>query len=774
MAKEQQRKSHKKASSSKKTSGSSSTLTKRTTKRKPQSKKTAFQREEAKHEVEESTHVEVHHVVDMGGAHAYEGDDGHEADSDQHLDTDVDGELGDDEAAPAAKKARTENGGVSVSDTNGGDAKKPSRDEQKRLLKERKSQKPHSDLIFTAKKLWEQLRPRDMKPSKRAEVMKELMNAVQGHIQDLIFKHDLSRVVQSMLKHGSSAQRDAIAAELKGTFVDLSKNQYSRFLVARVLDYCPKYRDTVMKEFHGQVRKLMRQKSASLIIEEAYTRYANATQRSQLIEEFYGPQYALFKGTGGSSLAELIKESPAKKPYIMKHLREAIDHIIDKGTADIGPHSIVHRVILEYLNHADTSDIVSLVEPLKDQIIRILHTREGSRVSQILFAHAGAKDRKHVIKTMKSYVAKVAKEQYGCAVLMSILECTDDTVLSGKACVGEFVLDSTQLKECCMNEYASRVILHGLVGRNNKYLTGPLVSALSGLDTLKSSKKDDALKHNELLAVWKQPLKDVVIKNFEELVKDKFGSLVVAETLRVLGDNELFSKLTELLSASIDSPNNGIDDKASNVKENSGNLDEELHTESDTESAYQTPLETPLKENHFHPIKALAAELKKPTIVTNTEHVLTNRTSNAILKDLITSGRRPLITENAPLSPDTEIAGKISETIASAIQPSISEWLEYCSKDVKRSSGTAFVLVALVECGNDNARRVVFDGIKSFGVERLMKEIEKLAETGEAMKKKTDAKKGCKRKRDGEISQSVGPSMSGLQVLLHRYNELVT
>lgn len=43
------------------------------------------------------------------------------------------------------------------------------------------------------------------------------------------------------------------------------------------------------------MRKLIRHKEASLVLDEAYSQYANAAQRSSLMEEFYGPEFAIFK-----------------------------------------------------------------------------------------------------------------------------------------------------------------------------------------------------------------------------------------------------------------------------------------------------------------------------------------------------------------------------------------------------------------------------------------------------------------------------------------------
>ncbi|TPX35059.1 hypothetical protein SmJEL517_g02375 [Synchytrium microbalum] len=767
MAKLDMRKPSKAGKSAKPLKRSLAHTTKKAARPPPPAKSTSKKQKTIFKDQEQDDHVEELAVLEQ--------DDEMMDDTDDVGVVDASGELSEDEDADAMQQdddddedVEPEEGDEAVDGAEAdpeNPAKKPrtaeeiakSRKEQKRLLEERRGQKPHADMITSAKKLWEKLRHKETKSDGRAQVMKELMELVSGHIQELIFKHDASRIIQSMLKFGNSAQRDSIAAELKGSFVELSKKQYSRFLVSKVLNYCPKFRDAVMKEFHGKIRKLMRQKSASLVIEEAYTQYANAQQRAQLIEEFYGPQYALFKGTGGSSLAALLESSEAKKPYVLKHLREALDGIIDKGSADIGPHSIVHRVLLEYLTHAKTSDVVAMIEPLKDQIIRILHTREGARVSQILYSHAGAKDRKHIIKTMKSYVVKAAKEQYGFTVLITILESTDDTVLSGKAIIGELTADVNVLKTLLLDQYASRVVLHALCGRHKRYLSAAVVFDLASLDATRATtcRKDDAQKHTELLNVWSTPLKEVINRHFELLVKEKTSSHIVAEVMKQYASHDDAAELLDNFTNSLSAPIETLE-----------------------EVADLPVLKQPKKP--FHAIKALSAEAAKaasaanaiPVTVASTEHVLINRTSNTMIKELITSGRRPP-TDLPPPGPDNKVAEVISDTIANAIQPAIASWLEYCAKDPRRTSGTAFVLVALVECGTEHARKVVLAGVKAYGEKKL----EAAATAAAGSKSDGDAgkaEKNSKRKRDvPDVAVTAAPGGgSGLQVLLGRYQEL--
>lgn len=184
--------------------------------------------------------------------------------------------------------------------------------------------------------------------------MKDMMDLITGKVQDIIFKHDMSRIIQSCLKHGNEAQRNIIAGELVGHYLTLSKSMYGRFIVVKILHYCQKYREAIIKEFYGKVRQLIKHKEASEIIEDAYSTYANSAQRAALIQEFYGPEFRLFKIEDKKTLSEILEQNPTKKDNIMKHLLDTLTGCMEKGTVGF---SIVHRGLLEYFEHADAKGI---------------------------------------------------------------------------------------------------------------------------------------------------------------------------------------------------------------------------------------------------------------------------------------------------------------------------------------------------------------------------------------------------------------------------------
>ena len=54
------------------------------------------------------------------------------------------------------------------------------------------------------------------------------MTIVRGHVKDIVFKHDASRIIQTIVRWGGTAERNEIAAELKGSFKELSESKYSK------------------------------------------------------------------------------------------------------------------------------------------------------------------------------------------------------------------------------------------------------------------------------------------------------------------------------------------------------------------------------------------------------------------------------------------------------------------------------------------------------------------------------------------------------------------
>lgn len=69
------------------------------------------------------------------------------------------------------------------------------------------------------------------------------------------------------------------------------------------------------------------------MVETAYNDWANASQRALLSQEFYGPEFKLFKDETITTLSAALAKHPEKKEVFLKHMNQAIEPIIAKGEA---------------------------------------------------------------------------------------------------------------------------------------------------------------------------------------------------------------------------------------------------------------------------------------------------------------------------------------------------------------------------------------------------------------------------------------------------------
>ncbi len=112
---------------------------------------------------------------------------------------------------------------------------------KKRALKQaRQAHRPHSDVVVSAKELWNKLRVKTNTPQDIASMMEELMSLLRGKFNRVALQHDASRVVQAAIQFGNKDQRVEIMKELcdAGNIVELAKSQYSHFVILKMIKYC--------------------------------------------------------------------------------------------------------------------------------------------------------------------------------------------------------------------------------------------------------------------------------------------------------------------------------------------------------------------------------------------------------------------------------------------------------------------------------------------------------------------------------------------------------
>lgn len=450
-----------------------------------------------------------------------------------------DEEESEDELDQEESEDELDNSDDEESESNGDDdndeksaSSKESRAEQKRLKDERKKSRPHGEKIQHIKRLWEQLRVKNgITPEARKKLVDEIWNLSHDIIIELVFKHDSTRVIQTLLKYSDKAKRIAITKALKGSYVELAKSSYGKYLLVKLLHYGSKeVRSDVLNELHGSFRKLMKHKEGAYVIEDAYRDYSTAAQKRHIMREFYGSEFAVFKDhADDKTLKDIILENPDKRPFLMKNLKGTIESAVKKGSIGF---TIIHAAMLEYVKNIDpnTSEREDFIDLITEQFAEIVHTNEGSQVASIVLSMATAKERKNIVRSLRSFASKCSQDEYGQYVMLALFNTVDDTVLVTKAFSTDF---KENIYDLVTSKAGRRPFLYSLVGRNPRYFTKPTMDRLTVVDGYKqnTSKKEDDVRRLELNKGFSPLILQTITSRTTELLKDNLGSQFIGEAL---------------------------------------------------------------------------------------------------------------------------------------------------------------------------------------------------------------------------------------------------
>ncbi|KAL4893953.1 armadillo-type protein [Aspergillus ambiguus] len=453
-----------------------------------------------------------------------------------------DGDDDDNEKSKAANSAEA---------TKNKNASRESHAKQKALLQERKAAKPNADMIQRSKKLWERLRRKSHVPlEERKKLIAELFEIITGRVRDFVFKHDSVRVIQTALKYANVEQRKQIASELKGHYNELAQSRYAKFLIGKLIVHGDKeIRDLIIPEFYGHVKRLIRHPEASWILDDIYRQVATKEQKANLLREWYGPEFTLFRDNNGkpptAELSEILKEHPEKRTPLMHFLHELINQLVQKRTSGF---TMLHDAMLQYFLNTKpgSEDANEFIELLKgdeegDLVKNLAFTPSGSRVMCLSLAYSTAKDRKLLTRFYRDTIKMMAGDLYGHLVLLAAYEVIDDTKLTSKLVFPELLnqgLEAEARNEELLyqvNDLTARIpILYPFAGDRVKWLLPDTDNEiLQEVREIRkeTSKKDPAIRRQELVKAASPTVLELIAARADTLLETSFGCQFIAEVL---------------------------------------------------------------------------------------------------------------------------------------------------------------------------------------------------------------------------------------------------
>jgi len=387
------------------------------------------------------------------------------------------------------------------------------------------------DAFKKATKMWEDMRDDKCQKEQRVKLCNQMAQLFYGNVTAWLKNAGGSRMLQHLIEHGDDDIRKRIFTEIdsKETVLNFTKDVHHQKIVMKFIRHGTKaQRAKILSYFSGKIVSLTKHNIATHVIELAYGEFSTAQQRSEMLQEFFGPMFALFKEEDVKSLEDVLKKHPDKKEAILAALQKGLQAMLHKGVLN---NTLILSLMREYLLFCDDKERQTVVESIQDGLLAVVHTRDGARIAMLCLWHGSAKQRKTILKSFKEHLMEVATTEHANTVLMAAIDCVDDTKFLAKAVLDPLMKQATKLVE---TDAGIKTFTYMVLGRNPTFFSPALIQSLKQGDGNPYSKKDFDVRRKEVVEAVAPTLAEQITDNIEHQCRNAKWTLFLGAALGVL------------------------------------------------------------------------------------------------------------------------------------------------------------------------------------------------------------------------------------------------
>ncbi|XP_031850368.2 pumilio and CPL domain-containing protein penguin isoform X1 [Nomia melanderi] len=416
---------------------------------------------------------------------------------------------------------------------------------QKKDLREKYKAKKLNDLYeisIKAKQIGEKLRRSDCKLLERKKLILQAHDLLKSHYSKVMLTHDLSRIIQWLIKYGDQKIQRDVFSELKPSITEMISSKYAKNCVKSILKYGPRdMKHEVISACYGNVVKFMSHSVSAPLLDLMYSKYAKPIEKIYFKQEFYGDMYKQAKDKEVKSLSDIFKSAENMKPATLSAVKGNLMRILNKNLLHF---TFVQCILLEYLNECSSEDRSEMIAMLKDSVVELSQTKPGSKIITLCIWHGTIKDRKMIMKAFKENVKTVSMSEHGHLTLLALFDSVDDTVLVKKIILSEIQNDLTDI---ALNEHGKHVILYLVARRNPRYFHPSIITYLQQGDNNAGSKKSADIREKELLEGISDSLLEAITKNTATWMSNSSSAMVTLAVLNA-GTGEKLKQAFEAIA----------------------------------------------------------------------------------------------------------------------------------------------------------------------------------------------------------------------------------
>lgn len=398
------------------------------------------------------------------------------------------------------------------------------------------------EISHKAKLLAAQIQRKVVKSDFKINSCKELHNMLKGQYKSIALTHDLSRVIQVLLKHSPEDIINEITKELLDIIVQMGQSKYAHHSVKRILKYGTDFiRHEVLKKFYGHVVSLSTHAISAPVLDYAYGEFASKKEKCHMQQEFYGEIYKNTKDDKVKTLRDAYKDSPEMKSAILQACKANLQKILDKNLHD---GELFHSVLYDYICECSQEDRVDFISILSPLIVPLSNSLPGVNAASMCVWQGTNKDKKTILKVVKEHAIPLSKHKTGYRLLIAIFDSVDDTVLVKKTIVSTL---AANIKDIAKDHWGNMVI-HWLVKPKDTAAFHPsLIKFLEDGAKSGTSKKDTEIRVSELREAILPALKKDMETDPKFWLSNKSNMLLAVAVLSIESSKEILHALAKVI-----------------------------------------------------------------------------------------------------------------------------------------------------------------------------------------------------------------------------------
>uniref|UniRef100_A0A0K0E6J5 PUM-HD domain-containing protein n=1 Tax=Strongyloides stercoralis TaxID=6248 RepID=A0A0K0E6J5_STRER len=382
----------------------------------------------------------------------------------------------------------------------------------------RVKKKPHIQVAFEIKKLWEELRMKKTKNERKKELGLEIVQKMKGEMLKLVNGRDTSKVFQCLLCLDCPQITQPILDELNPHLLAMSRSKYGSFFVTMLFTKTqPDRRQALFDAFRGHFVKLYDVVFSAKVVDILYNQVATEKQKLDILCEFFGKEFVIFRQQDDfKNVDEIFSKYPDKKPLILKNMLTTIKNCVGKQSISF---DFTHVLISTFLDYCSKDQFKEVMDLYRDKILDLSGKKGGIKIALQILYNSSAKERKSIIKSMTSLVSSIAMNHNGFQLILGIFDQVDDTVLVNKTITSELI---THLPDVVKSHNGNIVLQYIIQPRDPKIIGASVIDLLSKGDNNEYSKKDRRLRAQQIYDEIKSSLLEYVTNFGRDIFKNKF------------------------------------------------------------------------------------------------------------------------------------------------------------------------------------------------------------------------------------------------------------